>query len=347
MLNVLMPSLSRFRLTGGPNTILGIAQRLAARGVPVRYVSMSADAPEDERWFWGHLKALTGMSGADASIGEPDPDGVYLATTWQTAYYAQNTLQGRFIYFIQDYEPMFCRTPAEADMARETYGMDFLPIVNEGVLADHMAGVLDDPAVFEPAVDSEMFYPETKRRQLVFYARPNRTRNLYGVALEALRNVAESGLLDGWDVVSVGAKIGPVELAPGVVMRNVFWRNLSTYAAMMRGAYITLCPQLSPHTGYSVLETSACGGVAVTTVYETKTRARILEYAPRSIPVDPSVDGIAEGLKRAIQGECSCAPCRGLAAESWDEAFAPILPRVEEMYHELSRTPVSVRGGRM
>ena len=177
MLNVLMPSLSRFRLTGGPNTILGIAQRLAARGVPVRYVSMSADAPEDERWFWGHLKALTGMSGADASIGEPDPEGVYLATTWQTAYYAHNVGR-KFLWLIQDYEPLFCGTQRDEDMARLAYSMDFHPIVNERVLADHFAGILADPVVFEPAVDAEMFYPETKRRQLVFYTRPNRTRNI-------------------------------------------------------------------------------------------------------------------------------------------------------------------------
>ena len=350
-LNVLLPSFSRFRFTGGPNTILGLTGRLAARGTPVRYVCLTDPPPDDLGYFWAHLVNLIGSVPRCVSVshgtpgGEPvsvGPNDVWMATWWPSAYVAAS--RGKpFIYFIQDAEAEFIDDPVTRARAAATLNFDYRAIINQQVVADHL-GI--SGAVFEPAVDHELFHPEPKLTRLVFYARPNRPRNLYAIGLKALKLAAERGMLDGWDVLSVGAKVNDIELTPTVTMTNIPWQPLGRYASMLRQTDVALSLQLSPHTSYPPLEMSACGGVAITNAYGAKTANRIMEYAPRSIVVNPTVLGVLDGIERAVAGERRDQPTRGCTHGSWNEAFAGVLPKVEDMFKELSRTPVA-SGGRM
>ena len=360
-LNVLLPSFSRFRLTGGPNTILALTGRLAARGMPVRYVCLTDPPPDDLGYFWAHLGNVVGTVPRCVSVshgtpgGEPvsvGPDDVWMATWWPSAEVAQ--AQGKpFIFFLQDYEPQLYTTAEERAAAAHVLTFDYRAIINESVLAEHLLSVdsldsLDGHAVFEPAVDTTLFYPEKKRRRFVFYARPRKLRNLFSEGLNAIRRAVERGILDdSWEILFVGAKVAKEHLdLGGVTARCIPWQVLGRYADMIRGTDVALSLQLSPHTGYTPLEVSACGGVTVTNRFGAKTAPRIRDYAPRSVVVDPTVVGVLDGIKRAVAGEMRDAPLRGCTHGSWDDAFADVLPKVEEMFSELSRTPL-VRGGRM
>ena len=326
MLNVLVPSFSRFRFTGGPNTIFQFTQRLAARGVPVRYVPVTEPPPDDIGYFWDHLEQLTGLNietDVLRDIRDAGSDDVFMATWWPSAYMAGD----RFVYFIQDDESMFCTNDADRAKALATLSMDSFRIVNESVLADHLG--MDECAVFEPAVDETLFYPEEKTNQLVFYARPNRPRNLYQVGILALDKVVKEGLLDGWDLIAVGSVLPKFGRTVGV--RNIPWQRYKDYAAMLRKTRIALSLMNSPHTSYPPLEVSACGGVVVTNSFRGKTANRIKQYAPRSVVVWDSVDSVADGLRRALAGEGSDGEFRGCTHRNWDDAFSHIFPQVEGM----------------
>ena len=182
-LNVLVPGLGMRHMSGGPNTVLAFVGRLAAHGIPIRLVSTDAPVDDDPAPFWAHVTALAGgtlppdMELVDAHdrskpwrIGEHD---VFLATAWWTAqqvkYAIRLTRTKKFVYFIQDFEPLFHAASTAQALAEETYALDYVPVLNTRILADFFAerriGRFADPAfagdavVFEPALDRALFHP--------------------------------------------------------------------------------------------------------------------------------------------------------------------------------------------
>ena len=94
-LNVLDSAWSVMGMTGGPNTVINLACRIARQGVPVRLVSTVEAATIDPQWLRQHAASLLG--GGDvpnievasaAQAGPPlqiGPGDVFLATHWTTA----------------------------------------------------------------------------------------------------------------------------------------------------------------------------------------------------------------------------------------------------------------------
>ena len=232
-LNVLLTGLGG-RLSGGWNTAINIAIRMAEAGIPVRLLVTDDGVPADINALWRHISSITGQGqarpnitfGSTADPASPAALGardVFLATYWTTAFRLKSVLPSmqvkEFIYLIQEFEPGYYPWSSRYAQALETYSMRFRAVINERLLADHMTenriGRFADPgfisrcAVFEPAVDRRLFYPvETtgSPRQLLFYAR-HELRNLYGIGFEALRAATSHPLFaDGnWRFVAIGA----------------------------------------------------------------------------------------------------------------------------------------------
>jgi glycosyltransferase involved in cell wall biosynthesis len=366
-LNVLLPSLAMRQLSGGPNTALNLACRLAAMGIRVRLISVDA-APDDRDRLWAHLRGLTGIEDlsnvalVDASdrgemldIGEND---VFLATAWWTAqmvkYAIRHTRNTRFVYLIQDYEPLLHPASTPWALAEETYRLDYVPVINSSLLAGYFHGQgigrFADPAfharalVFEPALDRTLFYAEPRRppaagktpprRTLLFYARPLKgLRNLFELGVAALRKLVEDGLLDPrrWRIVGIGEQFDPISLGRGVMLRAEPWRDLESYARLMRESDVLLSLMMSPHPSYPPLEMAACGRPVVTSVYANKTAERLAAISDGIIAVEPTIDAIAGGLTRAIATAEAACPVRQQPGHialptSWDESLAPVLP---------------------
>ena len=305
-LNVLVPGLGMRHMSGGPNTVLAFVGRLAAHGIPIRLVSTDAPVDDDPAPFWAHVTALAGgtlppdMELVDAHdrskpwrIGEHD---VFFATAWWTAqqvkYAIRLTRTKRFVYFIQDFEPLFHAASTAQALAEETYALDYVPVLNTRILADFFTerriGRFADPAfardavVFEPALDRALFHPAPRaaraRRRVLFYARPtNGLRNLFELAVAALQQAVAEGVLpaDQWEFLGMGEAFAPVDLGHGAVLRPAPWLGLQEYADQMRESDVLLSLMMSPHPSYPPLEMAACGGVAVTTVYANKDAARL------------------------------------------------------------------------
>jgi hypothetical protein len=367
-LNVLIPGLRAGDLSGGPNTAIQLACRLAARDQTVRFVSTDV-ALDDVDGLRRHMAQITGEApevevttaqGPGAlRIGEND---VFLATAWWTAQVARRlmakTRAMRFLYLIQDYEPLFFPASTTSALAEETYALDHVPIVNTSLLLDHLraAGVgrFADPEfsaeaiVLEPAVDAEHFRPRDRSehdRRLLLYARPsNGQRNLFELAVAAVRLAARRGAFDGeqWELVGIGEPFPDQVVADGLVLRSHPWMTFNEYAALLGSSHLLVSLMLSPHPSYPPLEMAATGGLVVTNSYGVKTADRLHQLALGMRVAEPTVEGIAGAIVAATD-EIRCGLNTQDAGVSlptnWADALAPVLPRVEAAIDELRRAP--------
>jgi O-antigen biosynthesis protein len=365
-LNVLLPSTATKHLTGGPNTALNIAVRLAAMEVPVRFISTDAPPDNEQGNFTRHVRKLTNidldflkLEIVDASsrqfpfvIGRND---VFLATAWWTAqmakYAMRQTTHSRFVYLIQDYEPLLHPASSEQALAEETYSLDHIPVINTSLLHEFLSTRLiglyssqkfaENALVFEPAIDTSLFFAEQRerhrnveRRRLLFYARPNTgRRNLFELGVAALQKLILDEAIDprGWEFIGMGEAFRPVDLGRNAKLRPAPWLNLEAYAKQMRAADVLLSLMLSPHPSYPPLEMAACGGQIVTTIYANKTAKRLAAISPNIIGVPASIDSIAAGLLAAMQRSATTrSPLRTTITgpATWSESLSDVVPRL-------------------
>lgn len=376
-LNVLDSAWTQSGMTGGPNTVINLAVRIAREGIAVRLVSTVQPNRINPAWFQHHAASLAGDGGKVdltlASAVHPDqpltlgPGDGFLATHWTTAQQLQDVLPllpiRQFFYMLQEFEPGFYPWSSNYARAVETFGMDFWPIVNEAMLADFLfcqpLGRLTDPIirnramVFEPAVDATLFYPSLvaaatdRPRRLLFYARPTNTRNMFGIGLMALRQIASEPAFADWEFLSIGSRggVGDLSLGGGRVLRRAPWMDYAAYGELLRQADLLLCPMLSPHTSYPVLEMAACGGLSVTNSFATKTPAGLAALSQSIIGVDPTVAGFAEGLLRGARRINAGTPRDGTLtmARDWGLALDPVARRVADVFHALQPKPATAR----
>lgn len=378
-LNVLDSAWTQAGMTGGPNTVINLAFRIAREGVAVRLVSTVRPPDLDPAWFRRHAASLVGGAAAGgpglpevpvvsaANADRPlavGPGDVFMATHWTTAQQLKAVLPRmpvrQFLYMLQEFEPGFYAWSSNYARAAETFGMDFWPIINEAMLADFLLvqplGRLQDPAmrkravVFEPAVDGTLFHPGAAEggalpKRLLFYARPTNTRNLFGLGLMALRQAAADPAFAGWEFLSIGSRgsVPDLPLGGGHVLYRAPWMDYAGYGDLLRRAGLLLCPMLSPHTSYPVLEMAACGGLAVTNTFATKTVAALSALSDRIIAGEPTVEGLATGLLDSARQVNAGAPRQGALtmARDWGVALDPAARRVAGIVRDLCGNPGS------
>jgi O-antigen biosynthesis protein len=376
-LNVLLTHLGG-RLSGGSNTAINIAIRMAEAGIPVRLLVTDDGVPADTNALWRHISSITGQGqarpnitfGSTADPASPAALGardVFLATYWTTAFRLKSVLPSmqvkEFIYLIQEFEPGYYPWSSRYAQALETYSMRFRAVINERLLADHMTenriGRFADPGfisrcvVFEPAVDRRLFYPvETtgSPRQLLFYAR-HELRNLYGIGFEALRAATSHPLFaDGnWRFVAIGASEsrgksgtfgtalgGRLVLSGAQFLHAAPWLTYEDYARMIRESDILLSLMLSPHTSYPVLEMAACGKIAVTNTFGSKTEERLTAISTNIIAASPTVEAIRDGLISAAArlASGSTASTDIVLPSDWHTALRDTVVGTREMFRE-------------
>jgi glycosyltransferase involved in cell wall biosynthesis len=380
-LNVLLPSLAMRHMSGGPNTALEIAGRLALSGVRVRLISTDFPFDRDRAPFRAHMRGLLGTDLPDdvqlvsaddravpLAIGARD---LFMATAWWTAqqakYAVRQTQHSRFVYLIQDYEPLFHPASTQQALAVETYSLDHLPVVNSRWLHDFLVreriGRFADPAfverslVFQPAVDRTLYFPAFEqsvrtRRRLLFYARPTQgLRNLFELGVAALEKAVTDGTLDPdhWEIVGMGEPFPAVSLGRGAKLVPAPWLDLAGYAQQMRDSDILLSLMLSPHPSYPPLEMAACGGLVVTTAFATKTPEALAGLSANIIGIPPTLEGISEGLEAAVARLGDVERRRSAAVlnlpESWRNSLAEVVPKLFDELVVIQGSPVR-DGGR-
>ena len=377
VLNVLVPGLAMKHMSGGPNTALNLAGRLAALGVPVRFCSTDASINSDPLDFWAHLRRLAGIGDrpidaelvdmsnryATSYIGKND---LFMATAWWTAqmakYAVRLTTAKVFVYLIQDYEPLLHAASTSYALAQETYCLEHIGVINTKLLFDFLVNQKvgryaeetssQRALVFEPAVDRTLFRPQdcprAQKRRILFYTRPtNGLRNLFELGVVALRKCIAEGVFDShnWEFFGMGEAFAPLDLGHGCVLRPTPWLNLDDYAAQMREADLLLSLMLSPHPSYPPLEMALCGHPVVTNVYANKTAERLKEYCANVIAVETTIEGIANGLKRAAdipRRTCVHAANENNIPHSWEQALGALVPYLFDRLLEAFGAPEQV-----
>jgi hypothetical protein len=373
-LNVLQPVLSPDAMTGGPNTIVLLAALVAECGVPVRIVTTRTGHRTDMTWFTNHVSTLLSRSvpadlqviaGSDSAAPAIVGDGdLWLATHWTTAQSLRPVLprmrRNWFLYLVQDFEPGFYAWSSNHALALETYTMPHRAMINEAFLAEYLRvqapGAYADSRfietqckVFEPAVDRRIFYPpkEVHRpgpRRLLFYARPTNARNMLGLGVQALRAAVEQGAFPGaWEFLAIGGRgsMPTIALGGGHRLLPAPWAGYADYAESLRQADILLCPMLSPHTSYPVLEMAASGGIVVTNTFGSKTAPALTTLSPEIVGVAPTLQGFVDGLHTAAARIGEIRQDRLALPANWDEVLLPVAQwaaaAVREIRHESSQ----------
>ncbi len=367
-LNVLNPTLGRNDMTGGPNTVVNLALRVAQRGVPVRLVTTMQTSSADPAWLRSHFAALLGTATlpeaavvSAAEPGQPLPVGandLFMGTHWTTVQQLKTVLpqfnSRQFFYLLQDFEPSFYPWSSNYAAALETFGLDFWPIFNESLLADffdaQQPGRFADPAtrqraiIFEPAIDKRLFHPPTdpappRPKRLLFYARPSNERNLFGLGITALRRAAaHPAFADGWEFLAIGSRgsMPALALANGRTLRPAPWLDYAGYARLLGESNVLLCPMLSPHTSYPVLEMAACGGLVVTNSFATKTPAALAALSGHIIAGEPTIEALEHSLiaaaDRINRGHLRTADIA--LPRDWATALGPAADRIAALFRQ-------------
>src|SRR6266511_1223882 len=316
-IDVLLPSLRVEDMSGGPNTALLLAGHLAETGESVRLIATGVSTGGKEIAIYSHMDRLlqrqvdrgriTLVDGSDRSnpimVGAND---LFLATAWWTAQMAKDGMQktnyDKFIYLIQDFEPILHEGSTYQALALDTYGLPHIPVVNSKLLRDHLIkegcgrysqqAFAEDALFFEPAIDRSHFFPDVhkkqdpgvpKRRVLLFYARPTRARrNLFEIGVVALRRAVAAGLLekDTWEIWGMGEQFDAVPLGNGVFLDPLPWMSFDGYGERVRTADLLLSLMFSPHPSYPPLEMAASGKLVVTNSFSVKTAERMRALSP-------------------------------------------------------------------
>jgi glycosyltransferase involved in cell wall biosynthesis len=355
-INLVVPTIDLGHFFGGYIAKFNLARKLAEAGLSVRVLVVDEPfyLPADWR---AAIERFEGLDGVGELIeiemaydrSEPvtvSPGDRFIATTWWTAHVAHRATQdigaGRFVYLIQECEPLTMPMGSEAALARQTYDFPHLALFSTELLRDYFRaeriGVFagadgeEDSVAFEnaitpvrPPTDTEMHGSE---RKLLFYARPEQhaERNMFELGMLALAQAHEEGTLDGWELHGIGAQQpGEVRLGSDLRLRILERQEQASYGDLLRGHAVGLSLMLTPHPSLVPLEMAAAGMPVVTNTFENKTREALQEISSNLIAVEPTIDAITDGIREAVAASTDHERrLRGAEvhwSRSWEDSF--------------------------
>ncbi len=353
-LTVLVPTLNPSEVFAGVATAIDIGAGLAARGLPVRFLATDlpvGSAAATERMLAERLDALgappgttlpfaAGTRGAAVAM---HPGDVMLATAWWTAHLAQGLiaagpfLHRRFLYLLQDYEPLFYPWGPEYADAMASYGLAFDPVFNTTLLRDHFAAeghgfATADASCFHPSIDLARYALGRRPvrngpRRIALYGRPEVPRNMFPTAVEALaRFLDREGLCPGEvEILSVGLRHPAIRLPGGHVIESLGKLPLADYPDWLLTVDIGLSLMLSPHPSHPPLEMAASGVRVVTNRFGAKDLGNL---TPAIISVEPTAAEVAAGLSRAWALPPVAGPERNFDLRPLGMPLAQVLARL-------------------
>jgi glycosyltransferase involved in cell wall biosynthesis len=332
--NLLIPTIDLEHFFGGYIGKLNLAARLADRGTRVRIVTVDPVGALPASWRQ-RLESYSGLAGlfdrVEVEFGR-ESQGVevsrsdgFIATTWWTAHIAGDAVRqvggDRFLYLIQEYEPFTFPMGTYAALAGESYRFPHFALFSTELLRDYFRrrqiGVYaagrepgdEASAAFENAITS--IRPPTAvelsgrtARKLLFYARPepHASRNMFELGMLALDRAAEDGAFaDGWELYGIGTVNSQrrMALGSGASLELIPRRAQGTYADVLREHDVGLALMYTPHPSLVPIEMASAGMLTVTNSFENKTAEAMAAISSNLITAEPSVKGIAAGLREA------------------------------------------------
>ena len=330
--NVLVPAFDFDSMSAGFFGVFQVARYLAQRGHRVRLV-MFDNFAWDEQAMRTRLRDYPGLEHLldeveSLYIGERlaplavSPSDTCVATVWYSAYFAQKVMSalggGPFIYLIQDHESGFYASSAMSALAEESYSFDHWALFSSEPLMTtfrergigHTGSATVPSTSFNNAAATHLLpldeFVEARadgRRRLVFYSRPQVSRNMFELGALALCRAVSTGVLDPdeWDFLGMGLGEASITLAPGVRLTALPRMSLGDYQRAVGAFDLGLCLMASPHPSLLPFDLAGSGAIVVTNTFGVKDQGYFDRLAPGCVVATaPTLDGLVEGIERAV-----------------------------------------------
>ena len=363
--NVLIPTFDLKHLFGGYIGKFNLARKLAEAGFRTRIVTVDPSPPLPKSWR-EQVQSYSGLEGAFDNIEiafardqggslEVNPDDRFVATTWWTAHLANDavskTNSDHFLYMIQEYEPFTFVMGSWSAMAAATYDFPHKAIFSTELLREffrnHRYGVFSeseeagerDSISFQNAITKVV--PPTasdlndrKSRKLLYYARPeaHAARNMFELGLIALQTAVERGVFGPeWTFHGIGTVEGTdrMRLAEGVDLEILPRKSQGSYGDLLAAHDLGLSLMITPHPSLPPIEMASAGMLTVTNTFENKTAEALTSISPNLIPCPPTVDGLVDGLARAVaamdDGDQRVAGAAVNWSDDWEESLNDVV----------------------
>ncbi len=318
---VFVPNLSARGFYGGIATLLITSACLAKKlGYDYRVVQTSGFEKNNKVLEFLASKNIhlrpDSYSTIDVSFRNPSnfaylplhPDDVIVVSAWWDAYTAsQLPLSKKFVYMLQDYEPIFYNNGDQQQFAESTYHTDnFIPLCNTKLMMKYFKSgnypyIQNNATWFEPAVAvPQKERVNRKTKNIFLYGRPQVHRNMFFTAIKAL----DTALLDpvfskhNWNIYCAGqADIPNIRLKSGHIIKNLGKLDIQQYYDFTKTVDIAVSPMLAPHPNYPTLELASTGATVVTTKYKTKDTLR--NYSKNILLSEPTVEDMSSKIIKA------------------------------------------------
>ncbi len=360
--NLLMATVDFNYIFGGYLAMFNLAKKIGQMGNRVRIVIVEPCAYKPKEWRvkiqeYPGLEDLfdyveTSYNYDRSHPLEVNPQDIFIATSCWTAHIASQiagSLNGRkFIFFAQEYEPIFFPMGSSHALAEQSYCLPQFTIFSTELLRQyfrqHSIGIYRDGTesgdasslVINNAIHafdvSLQDIAGRRKKRFLFYARPeaHAARNLYELGLVGLESAVQQGLFSSdWEFYGIGT-IGNNRLIP--LSREA---HLTLLPKVSLKEYLELIPtfdlgmslMLSPHPSLVPLEMAAAGMPTITNTYANKTALELSRISPNLIGIEPTVEGIvgglAAGLKRVGDYPGRVAGAHIHWPTSWSQVFDP------------------------
>jgi hypothetical protein len=327
--SLLIPSLQKSSFFGGTATALIVAGSIAMRRkMPLRIIETIVHGKANTEDLQEFLKSanigwesnqvslinLAGRKYNHYGYLDVNPEDIYIASAWWDAYLLDKLpLKNKYIYLIQDFEPIFYNNSDQYALSESTYHSDkYIAICNTKLMYDFMLNHgynnVKNGSWFEPAVSRTTRNTKSARliksnkSRLFIYGRPGVHRNLYATALGAVDYAfANNYLKPGeWEIIMAGQdKLPDILLPSGPKIKNLGKLDMNQYVDLINTIDVALSPMMAPHPNYPTLEFAAAGAIVVTTCYDIK--QDLSNYSKNIVMTDISIESIASGLKEAAR----------------------------------------------
>jgi len=332
--NMLIPTVDLEHFFGAYIGKFNLARRLVEAGLQVRFVAIEpteipADWRQRVRSYEGLKELPEDVELVRASTREElqlevSPGDRFIATTSWTAHVAHRAARQlgrkRFLFLIQEYDPLTYPVGTLGATTREAYQRPHVAVFSTELLRDFFrrrrlgvyAGGEHEGDRLSTSFRNAITHVDPPTQQdlasrpdnLLFYARPEQhaERNLFELGLMALGTAIRRGILPrDWRFNGIGAQSAHVFTLDGAAQLVVHERtDQAQYRAMLNQASIGLALMDTPHPSLVPLEMASAGMLAVTSTFETKTPESIRAISDNLIPVEPSPDAVADGLAEAM-----------------------------------------------
>lgn len=359
--NVLLPQLDPLIMFGGYIACLQFIRKIQDAGFQVRILLVESDRfdreavnaklasnpPLQQAVAAAEVEDITQgtqtlvISPADAFVG-------YSFWTCIKAHRLAEAVGKKFIFFLQEYEPIFHPHDSYYAIGSYVYRLPHRAIFNTRLLSDYFRskwlgvfGRYDGEELDRHHVAFQHALTPTsppsidqlagrRTRRLLFYGRPegHARRNLFEIGILALREAVSRGVFDGdWEFHGVGT-LGPeydVDLGHGRTMKLSGTLPQGDYGAALREFDIGLSLMLAPHPSILPFEMASAGQVVVTNAYESRTADVLRAISGNLEPCEADPFSVADALAAAVtrvgQHEDRIEGAAFDWVRNWDGAF--------------------------